>query len=451
MSHQTVRTVSGGGGGGESEGEKEIVEKEEGTKVKGEPPLDRGNLVFIICAWLGIALLLPWNFYYNANAYWMFKFRDLDLPLNKSEHQLNSMQTFWNSSLSLVSMAPNFFFLFLNVLIGHRFSIQPRLYLTLSCNIVLFILSLVFTQVTTDPWQNTFYWITLAFAMLFNINDSIFQGAFASYLGRLPMKYMSSLANGQAIGGTLASLTSVAFLAIGGGAVNVALFSFSLAAIFLTSAVILLYYASRQPFYRYYLPDDGIKTNNEDKAEPGDLGKMMSRCWMYFLSVFLTFLVTLSVFPSLFALTVSLEDEGTVWAEYYIPVGGFLLFNVGDLLGRIIAGFLRWPRPTRFGAQLTLLCSILRVVFIPLFMFCNTNPTNRVNSKVLFHSDAVFMIINAVFSLSNGYICNVCMMCAPKMLEEPRLQSRAASFTVFLLVAGLLAGSGFSFLWVQLL
>ena len=36
------------------------------------------------------------------------------------------VQTFWNSNLSLVSMAPNFSFLFLNVLIGHRIPIQPR-------------------------------------------------------------------------------------------------------------------------------------------------------------------------------------------------------------------------------------------------------------------------------------------------------------------------------------
>ena len=48
----------------------------------------------------------------------------------------------------------------------------------------------------TDPWQDGFYYLTLAMALLFNINDSIFQGAFASLIGRFPERYMNSLAQG---------------------------------------------------------------------------------------------------------------------------------------------------------------------------------------------------------------------------------------------------------------
>ena len=64
-------------------------------------------------------------------------------------------------------------------------------------------------------------------------------------------------------------------------------------------------------------------------------------------------------------------------------------------------------------------------------------------TKVLFHSDLVFFFLNIVFGLSrslfylmisslpplsiqihcfpgNGYICNICMMCTPKMVAEPK-------------------------------
>ena len=61
------------------------------------------------------------------------------------------------------------------------------------------------------------------------------------------------------------------------------------------------------------------------------------------------------------------------------------------------------------------------------------------------------MINNDNFQLSNGYVCNICMMSAPKMVEDPRLQGVAASHLVFFLVAGLLAGSATSRLWVKLL
>ena len=49
----------------------------------------------------------------------------------------------------------------------------------------------------TDSWQDGFYYLTLATALLFNVNDSIFQGAFASLMGRFPERYMNSLAQGN--------------------------------------------------------------------------------------------------------------------------------------------------------------------------------------------------------------------------------------------------------------
>ena len=86
-----------------------------GEEENGEPPQDKKNLVFIICCWLGIGMLLPWNFFYSANGYWQHKFRD---PLN--ETVTTSMQRFWGSNLSIVSMTPNFTFLLLNVIFGHK-------------------------------------------------------------------------------------------------------------------------------------------------------------------------------------------------------------------------------------------------------------------------------------------------------------------------------------------
>ena len=70
---------------------------------------------------------------------------------------------------------------------------------------------------------------------------------------------------------------------------------------------------------------------------------------------------------------------------------------------------------------------------------------------VYFSSDAVFVSLNILFSVTNGYLANITMMAAPKMVKEPRLQSVAASYVVFSVVAGLLAGSAASRLWVKLL
>ena len=81
----------------------------------------------------------------------------------------------------------------------------------------------------------------------------------------------------------------------------------------------------------------------------------------------------------------------------------------------------------------------------------NFSPDDRNITKVYFKSDTAFLIINILFSLTNGYIANICMMSAPKMVHDPNQQGVAASYLVFSLVGGLLGGSAFSRLWVKLL
>ena len=146
--------------------------------VKEEDPLvvpsDKGNIVYISCCVLGISMLLPMNFYFNADGYWKYKWRNLD---DEEASDQSQMQKFWGSNISIVSMAPNFLFLFINVLFGHKFRTKPRIYFALLINIFLFILSTIFTRVNTDSWQVGFYGLTLVFALLFNISDSIFQGS----------------------------------------------------------------------------------------------------------------------------------------------------------------------------------------------------------------------------------------------------------------------------------
>ena len=70
--------------------------------------------------------------------------------------------------------------------------------------------------------------------------------------------------------------------------------------------------------------------------------------------------------------------EYPTWAStYFIPVCCFVLFNVGDYLGRFAAEKLAWPGPGRLGMAITFAASLCRVGFIPLFLFCNADPEGR--------------------------------------------------------------------------
>ena len=139
------------------------------------------------------------------------------------------------------------------------------------------------------------------------------------------------------------------------------------------------------------------------------------------------------------------EKVDYVWGEkFFIPVCCFVLFNVGDWLGRFAAELLQWPRPGRWGMIFVFFMSLARVSFIPLFLFSNANPLDRVHTQVLFNSDIAYIIIMALFSLSNGYISSICMMSAPQLCKGEEAQT-AASMMVALLGLGLGTGALLSY------
>ena len=70
-------------------------------------------------------------------------------------------------------------------------------------------------------------------------------------------------------------------------------------------------------------------------------------------------------------------DKTTRWAStFFVPVGCFLLFNVGDYIGRTLAGLVQLPKPSMTGSYVTLGLSILRYsktvqmfLFIEIYLF----------------------------------------------------------------------------------
>ena len=67
---------------------------------------------------------------------------------------------------------------------------------------------------------------------------------------------------------------------------------------------------------------------------------------------------------------------------YFTPVACFLVFNVGDYVGRALSTTVPWPKTPSAGAWPMMIASFARIAFIPLFLFCNACPHNRVVSDV---------------------------------------------------------------------
>jgi len=235
--------------------------------------------------------------------------------------------------------------------------------------------------------------------------------------------------------------------------------------VFLLTALVAYAVATRSAFYQHYL-GEAPPTGLEAKAEDSKLlreeqeaprvpvrvnpGRVMLEILPYAIAVFLTFLVTLGAFPAITAQVVSTMDAETEWAsKFYVPVACFLLFNIGDFIGRYLAGLVQWPRPGKVGAYITLGLSLARFAFLPLFLVCNIRPGNNV-TPVVMESDVAYIVIMALFSITNGYVGSICMMSGPQVVRPEEAQT-AASLMVALLGLGLGSGAFLSNFFAKLI
>lgn len=441
-------------------------------QMKSEPegPVDRYKLIYIIFFWLGIGTLLPWNMFISVAAYWDSKFCTLNVTKLASENisstettvtgceeEANDLQKSWGGYLAAASMVPNVTFLILNGFFGHKFKTQPRLIVSLIFVILLFVFTSIMVMVDTYTWQHTFLVVTLVSVVFINSNAAIFQGGILGVAGRFPPAYMGAVFSGQAVGGIFASGCNVVFLALGASAQMSGFFCFITSVVFLLTSLIAYGVATRSDFYQFYLgekavdvkekkPEDLKLLENNDqpsKVLPVKVNPLsvLGRISPYGAAVFTCFFVTLGCFPAITAQVVSTMDKNTRWAStFFVPVGCFLLFNVGDYIGRTLAGIVQLPKPSMVGSYVTLGLSILRFVFIPLFLFCNIRPLDRGLTYVAFESDTAYIIIMMLFSISNGYVGSICMISGPQVVA-PEEASTAANLMVACLGLGLGVGA----------
>jgi len=161
------------------------------------------------------------------------------------------------------------------------------------------------------------------------------------------------------------------------------------------------------------------------------------------------FTVTLAVFPPI---TISILPTNPIVHPLLFSAFHFLVFNVGDFLGRIICS---WPQAVTWSPKRILMFSVARTLFIPLFLLCNVNgsssSTSPLSARAIISSDSVYMLILLAFGFSNGYVTSVGMMAAPSIEHNPQLKGRiedvdvAATIGSFSIVGGLAIGSLASF------
>lgn len=271
--------------------------------------------------------------------------------------------------------------------------------------------------------------------------------------GCFPEKYMAANVYGQAVGGVFATVAQILCLMMDASPTNSALLYFILAIVTLIITQVCFGVLVKTEFYDYYLSTQAVTYKSLEKfpSDPSNdkasMWTIFKGGWMYFVSIVLIFWVTLSVFPAVMVLVVSSNaaSGALIFNKLFMPVVGFLVFNVGDLLGRILSGFL--PLSSAWRRTILTLC-VARVVFVPLLLLCNAHPRNQL--PVVFSTDAWFVAFVALFALSNGYLTTLTLTYASKSASTEN-QETAGSMAAVFLGLGLMLGSVSSYGTVKLL
>jgi len=361
----------------------ESSKKENELEDSSNAPPDRYNLVYIIFFIQGIGMLLPWNFFITANDYFRWKFK---------ENQ--TIQEKFMNVFAISAMVPNVLSLLLNIYLTSKMSSNSRIIPSLVLMFFGFVVTTIFVWIDTHAWVMGFFVLTVIVIVLNNMATGIFQGAIFGVAGIVGQKYTHGLMMGQAWAGIFAAVASIVTQS-GNGNVQQSGFAY-----FLIAAIVILISLTaycglfRLPLVKYCVQRVKDRVEKENAAgnkkldvETDEATPLLARggpqsvpYWQIFkqiaplcFSVSYIFVVTLALFPAVTGNIRSVyESTGSKWTTtFFSPLVCFLVFNAGDLGGRIMAG--HWKMVSAKGWGLPLLV-IGRTVFIPLFMMCNFQP-----------------------------------------------------------------------------
>lgn len=297
--------------------------------------------------------------------------------------------------------------------------------------LVLFVMTTAFVEINTDDYQDIFFEFTLTTVFVINIFSAILTGGLFGIAGMFSSEYITAVVGGQALGGVATAAAEVISLTFVTDKVFSALIFFLIGTFMLVTSLVLYMFVSQTLFFKFHVNQSHVKANTlsintEDLQSPvtattiasvnrtylePDWKKICGKIWMYGFCVFICFITTLSVYPAITVLVQPIDKRTnhSKWNDiYFLPVLNYLLFNCGDYAGRIISGWLKWPKNK---PMLVAFLTILRIGFVPAFLLCNI--TQKHPLPILIHSDEIFIALMAFFALSNGYIANISCIYAP--------------------------------------
>ncbi|KAG2148126.1 nucleoside transporter-domain-containing protein [Suillus clintonianus] len=420
---------------------------------------------------LGCAILLPWNVMITATSF--FLSRLVGSPLRAT----------FASYLTTTSTVFNVFALAHATMTSKRSSPSQRVFWSAAS--VTLIIVLLFFSTFTHYQPSTFFIFAILCSISLAICVSYLSTAAFAGASLFGAPYMQSMISGQAAIAVVVSVVQVvtsalsvwgstpeaiaAFISndgVGDGKAeqDSARTFFGISALFMVSTFMAYAWMARLPAYKATVGilENNIKlhgalgsptetgglvfssTEQASHEERNQIIRVFKANIIYEFALAYVFVITLAIFP---VITITIQSTNPNTHPLLFTAVHFLTFNLGDFFGRYICSF---PRVITWSATRILAFSIVRTLFIPIFLLCNTVQGPSRGLPVI-SSDFVYMLLVGALGLSNGYVSTLSMLGASSLEHNPRLRQRredvpiASTVAGFCLIVGLAIGGFGSF------
>lgn len=422
---------------------------DESTHVLGEgdaPSFSR--IEYSIFLLLGVAMLWAWNMFLAAAPYFQSRFESSTWILNHFQAAEVSVSAVTNlGAMTVLSK------------LQKNASYPFRIWTALAINALCFTILAISTLIHTSA--SIYFGFLLVVIFCASLSTGLIQNglfAFASGFGR--GEYIQGIMTGQAVAGVLpplAQIVSVLIIRQQDGHTGAesqspksAFIYFITATVVSIAALLAFFYLLRRQKQTEAMrsakdsavqdtPEaDGLASSQHgstaaDRTSVG-LWTLFRKLPFLTAGVFVCFAGTMVGFP---VFTAAITSNSGINSAIFIPTA-FLLWNVGDLLGRLVTIS---PKLSLTHYPFALFSiSMARLGFIPLYLLCNIKGRGAVVSSDFFY----LVIVQLLFGLSNGYIGSSCMIGASEWVQ-PEEREAAGGFMGLALVGGLTVGSLLSF------
>lgn len=443
--------------------------------------------IFIAFTIVSISSMFPNNAFMNAHEYFYYKLRNVthdEDPFNTtsswfikrqiSEEAPTQLQANFEAYLTVYGSIACVLGSILNVFATKSLSNSTRMIWGHLLVVVVFIPTIALTLINFDDDQSFFFNLSMGLISIACFGSlGMMAGGVLGLSALFPSKYTQAVMIGQSFAGVLAALMSILCQAVTSDVIlnGQMYFGFSLLMCFISLAT--YYYlttltpplefeedlnrlieenqnqedlaaeneneVSIEAQASHFPPIDSENTSEIDQVIEEIGGgtdwtmytDIIKKSSIDLTTISVVLIVTLAAYPGLTSLVHSTSRNHT-WNSYFSAVASFLLYNIGDLIGRSCANSLRLPR------KYLLTIAFFRFLLIPMIAMCNVAPRSHTHAMIPY--DGVFVLLVILLSISHGFCITNATIGATMSIEKESRELAGSIISLIGVTAAMMGG-----------